>query len=514
MDTLGRDELLYLLSNHLHDAPCAIAALSRVCRALRDAASEPALWSQLLAASFWDAGLSPLRIPSLRWTQEEDDNPEQSIRAARALSPQQLFARYFSPVGREAIAALCGLPEGVPEPEPASAPPVARGKRRAACRLCDDTLLRRGRDHTGGQRRCPCVAARGAQLPLRLFSLSPARSRGSSLDTLQTFSEMRATLEELFELTVVTADRIEPASLSGVDMVILCTTEGEGLSEEEQAQLHCYVHAGGTAVVSAFTNWSARHHYNRALYAWLGVDSAEGGQFGQRQEYSLEGAAADWLRDHSVWGSASCLQFVNTGETAFQLEAQAEDGQEGDHGGIPLHGTAERTTLAVFPRQVDRGDSDGEPAAAAAAAAAAAGGSGGSQQLPPPSPPQGESSQGGEQEGRRRLIPQRGPRTIAVNLRLPAGAAPGMQMQVQAPFGVVAVTVPDGARGGQVIRLRVPVPEGQLPPVVAAAAPAGMRRGQVLVLSNLHCWADRGAWNGAQPFRPCLYNLFSLFLLV
>ena len=98
---------------------------------------------------------------------------------------------------------------------------MAGPARPSLCQLCGDTL-RRLNCHEG--RRCPCIATRGAQLPLRLFSLSPGRSGDSSLDTLSTFSEMRATLAELFELTVVTADRIEPNSLCGVDMVILCTT--------------------------------------------------------------------------------------------------------------------------------------------------------------------------------------------------------------------------------------------------------------------------------------------------
>ncbi len=60
MDSLGHDELMYLLSNHLRTHPLAVVALSRVCRSLRDAAADDKLWQQLLAVSFGDA-LSVIR---------------------------------------------------------------------------------------------------------------------------------------------------------------------------------------------------------------------------------------------------------------------------------------------------------------------------------------------------------------------------------------------------------------------------------------------------------------------
>jgi hypothetical protein len=463
---LGRDELLYLLCNHLNTAPLAIVALSFTCRALRDVAFDDGLWRQLLAASFWDAGLSPLGIPALRWTEEEEDSPEQSIRAARALSARQLFGRFFKPVGRNA-AALHSLSS---TPVPAGLWSLLRGNRQqnlpenkasvapaSLCQLCGDTL-RRLDSHYG--RRCPCIAARGAQLPLRLFSLSPGRSGGSSLDTLATFSEMRATLGELFELSVVTADRIEPDSLCDVDMVILCTTEGEGLSGEEQTELHRYVYGGGTAIVSAFANWSAHHHYNIALTSWLGVESTEGADFGQRQEYCLEESVPQWLRCRSVWGSANHVHFVNTGETPFRLLAG-----EGTSGGIPLHGSVDATTLAFFPRLDALGS-------------------------------QAEHDQVPQGCGTAAPSSNQRPRTVALNVRVPNGAQPGMTLQLQAQFGVVNVVVPDGATAGQVIRIRVPLPPGQSAPVVPPPSARTPRMGQVLVLSNLHCLANRDAWNG------------------
>ncbi len=465
---LGRDELLYLLCNHLNTAPLTIVALSLTCRALRDVAFEDALWRQLLDASFWDAGLSPLGIPALRWTEEEEDSPERSICAARALSARQLFGRFFKPVGRCAagLHRLSSAPvqsglwwsllsgnrkRSQPENEAMTGP-----AKPSLCQLCGDTL-RRLNSHSG--RRCPCIATRGAQLPLRLFSLSPGRSGDSSLDTLTTFSEMRATLAELFELTVVTADRIEPNSLCGVDMVILCTTEGEGLSEEEQTELHRYVYGGGTAIVSAFANWSAHHHYNIALTSWLGVESAEGADFGQVQEYRLEESVPQWLRCRSVWGCADHMHFVNTGETPFHLLAG-----EGTSDGIPLHGSAGATTLAFFPRldaHAGKVEHDQVPHVRGTAAS--------------------------------NSNPR--PRTVALNVRIPDGVQPGMTLQTQAQFGVVNVVVPDGARAGQVLRVRVPLPPGHAATVVPP--PAGTpRMGQVLVLSNLHCFANRNAWNG------------------
>ena len=91
--------------------------------------------------------------------------------------------------------------------------------------------------------------------------------------------------------------------------------------------------------------------------------------------------------------------------------------------------------------------------------------------------------------------PAQRPRTVAIQVRVPHGAQPGMNLQLQAQFGVVNVNVPPGARAGQVIRLRVPLPAGHDTPIITPAA-GMLRRGQVVVLSNLHCFANRDAWNG------------------
>jgi hypothetical protein len=70
-------------------------------------------------------------------------------------------------------------------------------RRKTVCSLCNDTLRR------SSGKRCPCVAARGARLPLELFSLDCLRSGDTSLESLNpNFDDMRDTLDELFELTV------------------------------------------------------------------------------------------------------------------------------------------------------------------------------------------------------------------------------------------------------------------------------------------------------------------------
>ena len=59
--------------------------------------------------------------------------------------------------------------------------------------------------------------------------------------------------------------------------------------------LQSFVRGGGSAIVTAFTNWSASNHYNKALYEWLGVRAEPGASFGRRHEREL--ARADELGD-------------------------------------------------------------------------------------------------------------------------------------------------------------------------------------------------------------------------
>ena len=231
----------------------SLAAVGAACRYLRKAASCEELWARLLEASFFDACRNPLLPPAIRWTDDERDDPMRSMREARAMSARQLFWRLCARTG-EALASL---------PHQTTTPRAIGSDTR--CRGCGDSLY----DAFG---RCPCVAARGAQLPLQMFSLSARRSGATSLES-GTFSEMLETLGKLFELSIRTADTLEPHSLDGTDVVLLCTTEGQGLSEGELHELKRYVRSGGTAIVSAFANWSRHNHFNAALSGWLGVDT-------------------------------------------------------------------------------------------------------------------------------------------------------------------------------------------------------------------------------------------------
>ena len=73
---------------------------------------------------------------------------------------------------------------------------------------------------------------------------------------------------------------------------------------------------------------------------------------------------------------------------------------------------------------------------------------------------------------------------MALNVRVPVGVQPGMQLQMRAPFGLVVVVVPPDARANQVIQVNIPLPAEMLRAPILATSPAGLRRrGQVLVTS-------------------------------
>eukprot|EP01052_Picozoa_sp_SAG31_P021700 SAG31_NODE_1691_length_7513_cov_11.746830_4_plen_242_part_00 len=78
-------------------------------------------------------------------------------------------------------------------------------QRRSFCAACDDTLVICDADPRGTirqPRRCPCVAARGAKLPLSIFGLSRRRSNSTSLEAQDTFGDLISCLENVFELRV------------------------------------------------------------------------------------------------------------------------------------------------------------------------------------------------------------------------------------------------------------------------------------------------------------------------
>ena len=476
LDALSADALDALLR---HLDPVSLQRLSRVSRTLRLAATDEALWAAHLSAAWWDAAREIFpggpSLPAIRWTELETDCPEQSMRDAREMSSRRLFWRYTArtaPPGHFARGGG-GQPEGAGFGVLAAArnllvgatvTPITAPDPR--CPACTDTLRLGG---GGGLRRCPCVAARGARLPLKLFSLGVGRSGGSSLAST-TFLEMRETLSDLFELEVATPETIVPNALVGVDVAMLCTTEGAALSDEEQNELRRFVtEQGGTAIVSAFSNWSHRQHYNEGLVGWLGVDVQPRAPFGAEGvrhkvkmsppalpeaavELGLSSEGETVQRDGCcAWGDVDT--FVNTGETMFSLRDDARGFAMNGNPSTPL-------SLVYFPRELGPHD-----------------------------------SVEGEEEGQL-PVPEPEPELEPVEAAVPP-PAPDMGGMAEAR---------------RLRRDRRVAPQGTV--AGATATCPRLRRGQCLVLSNYHCFADIGAWSGGhwrqEPGnRALLLNLLS-----
>ena len=136
------------------------------------------------------------------------------------------------------------------------------------CPICHNTLLLPDGD------RCPCVAKRTNRLPLRVGALGKRRA-GTSALTSGGFSGLIDCLRAHFDLGFgdpkraaadMSLDGLDEASLTPLDLLILCTTEGPALTADEQAALRSWLVRGGTLVVSAFSNWSAYEHY--AAQVW------------------------------------------------------------------------------------------------------------------------------------------------------------------------------------------------------------------------------------------------------
>jgi hypothetical protein len=244
---------------------------------------------------------------------------------------------------------------------------------------------------------------------------------------------MLAELRYHFDLRLKTLNRLEPSVLGDVHLAILCTTEGVALDRSEMQELQGFVHGGGTAIVSAFSNWSAHDHFNENLVHWLGVDVIPHAPFNSCRIYSgLKAFSLDAQRVKDGPGMAqgellnasdaaglqvmldgpfgAVVTFRNTGETDFALHPVA--GRRaivlvGEHD-LRAELADSAHTLAFFPREIP---ADGE-----------------------------------------------GVRDTAEDIDRPP-ATPG---------GAGALSQPKQS----------------------------FRKGQVLVLSNLHCFADSDAWLG------------------
>jgi len=104
-----------------------------------------------------------------------------------------------------------------------------------------------------GPIRCACAALR-TKLPLTLGCFDEGRG-GSSCLGGGGFDELLTTLSHSFKLKLVQSSQLTPDSLRPLDALLLCTTEGTALAEDELTALQAWVRAGGSLIVSAFAHW-------------------------------------------------------------------------------------------------------------------------------------------------------------------------------------------------------------------------------------------------------------------
>lgn len=194
------------------------------------------------------------------------------------------------------------------------------------CDVCGNTLY----VSSGSTRqRCVCVCRR-VRLPLTVMGFSHQRCRSSSLS--QGFDHMTQALIDNFDFNLQLVDSLpDEEALRGVDMLVLCTTEGPELTATELQNLMDFVRRGGTAVVSAFSQWSSFGHYNRKLSQWLGVTVDPHAPFLNERATLIPDAPM------GPWDTLG--RFINRGETEFMV----------DVGG----GSREKRTSVYFPRGHD-----------------------------------------------------------------------------------------------------------------------------------------------------------------
>jgi hypothetical protein len=218
------------------------------------------------------------------------------------------------------------------------------------CAICNDTLLVRpslSSSKTSSVWRCACVCRR-VLLPLTVVGFSPARCGSSSL--VIGFQRMLQELDNNFHLNLNLVDVLPTGeALAKVDLLLLCTTEGTELTDTEQRGLvHFVRHQGGTAIVSAFGNWSHFGHFNRRLSDWLGVRVMPGANFDfARRTTFIPGLPL------GPWPSGG--NFCNVGETEFTLQPeQHDDAPEGSTGEEEEDEEEEVRTSLFFPRGHER----------------------------------------------------------------------------------------------------------------------------------------------------------------
>jgi hypothetical protein len=117
---------------------------------------------------------------------------------------------------------------------------------------------------------------------------------------------------------------LEQALLDGVDLLVLNTTSATvPLSAAEADALASWVRAGGTAVLNSFSNWAASAQGNAPLVGWLGAHARMGAAFGARAVVPLSTEPEIVARARALLRGpfGAVRAWGNVGDTAYGLDA-------------------------------------------------------------------------------------------------------------------------------------------------------------------------------------------------
>jgi hypothetical protein len=318
-----------------------------------------------------------------------------------------------------------------------------------------------------------------------IVSLSLSRVRDSgSVDWPPMAEPIRAVLEPHFELELRTAERLDSSLLGGGAAMLIAnlTSASEPLSKREREALRAFVRDGGTAILNAFSMWSANRACNRDLVGWLGVRAQIGAPFGAREMRGV-----DWASTFSAFERPARLGALDGGREAR---------------GTTPHGAGGATAAAAAGGAAAAVGAGGAAAAAAADDAAAS-----------TQPAAQLAAAGGATDGS--TAAASAPAT-ALASAAPASSAPRqtqhtdeMRALLHGPFGRVVTWGNEGST------------EYELDPHVLGAEPSAFRifpqlhfingapavgLGRVLLCSNFHWLVGEGAWQGGLLLGPGLSN--------
>ncbi len=142
--------------------------------------------------------------------------------------------------------------------------------------------------------RCPCVVKRTKSNSLRVGALHFRRSRSSSLNS-GGFETLREILMEEFAFGGEFEEflTLDGPNLSNIDVLVICTTEGPSLNQNEVQNLQRWVDGGGALLISAFSNWSRFNHFASVTVGWLGIRTRRWDPFGQPLEHTIDPMMVD-----------------------------------------------------------------------------------------------------------------------------------------------------------------------------------------------------------------------------